>query len=663
MRRWDASRQHSSLSRVDETEDASRRHVEWSTVRCSCPRRLQLCTGNLQNSSLLLPQLNYLLATSTAKQLTKKLWQQFAKPGVEMDRRMAELGGERILPIGLADDSKGLENIVEPWIGNLWEALARLRSPKQAVTEDPLESSITEDIPQLAISDATEIEPTEPLLQSLQQHEMCPLPPITKTLSFHGRIARSAPAEEMQGIPIALGKGDSMCSPLLATVTGAKLLTHPNNPDGDRQVWHMEFKLGELSYIPGDCVGIWCPNRPSMVDELLARLMYDPSKKLKITQADECAQSSCGLTDTLPEPLPLWRLLLWCYDLSAAPSRSVIRVLAEHTSEPKEKATLLLWSSKHKKEYNHNVLQPHMTLLRLLNCFPTCRPPLAALINVLPPMQPRMYSIASSPLVNPGMAAVAFSVVKDGHCTPWLSHICEETQAAQHNNGLGKAVEKIPVFIKRATTFTLPPDMRRPVVMVGPGTGVAPFRGFVQHRKSQSTQMTKIRQRISSRDDLAEAGSWGGIDLCEYTGGLTEDPLIDEKDECITRASELYMSGDMWLFFGCRHESCDFLYREEMEEAVEEDVLQKLSTAFSRDGTEKVYVQNRMVEHGQCLVRLLLKRNGYLFVCGDCQMARDVRKELQQIFMTHATMSEQDAADAISEMVKEDRFVMDTWSS
>ena len=116
--------------------------------------------------------------------------------------------------------------------------------------------------------------------------------------------------------------------------------------------------------------------------------------------------------------------------------------------------------------------------------------------------------------------------------------------------------------------------------MVGPGTGVAPFVGFVQHRQFCQSQMASIHRRICSTEDFAECGSWGGIDLSEING------LDDEDDR--TRSRCLQCAGDMWLFYGCRHEAKDYLYKQELKEAKERDVIQRLDTAFSRDGPEKV---------------------------------------------------------------------------
>lgn len=119
----------------------------------------------------------------------------------------------------------------------------------------------------------------------------------------------------------------------------------------------------------------------------------------------------------------------------------------------------------------------------------------------------------------------------------------------------------------------------------------------------------------------------------------------------------------MWLLFGCRYAAHDFLYEEDLRAAVEMGVLQNLLTAFSRDGPEKIYVQHLMREHGQRLSQLLIRDKGYFFVCGDATMAKDVRKELHSVFVQHAGLSSTSAEKQILEMVRQNRFVMDVWTT
>jgi len=408
--------------------------------------------------------------------------------------------------------------------------------------------------------------------------------------------------------------------------------------------------------------------------------MYDPSRLVTVRRKPESEDGCGGDTkrrgravgnsantcdvDAFEEPMVLRRLFKWCYDLKGAPPKRLLRVLAEYTSKPEEKETLLRWSSnKGSSLYEENVVKPRLGLLEVLLLFKSSRPPLTMVINALAPMLPRYYSIASSPLTTPGIASIAFSVVKDGHCTPWLGELCEaiNRDAGFSQSGhVGTRQLRLAVFMKRTTTFALPADERRPVVMVGPGTGVAPFLGFIQHRQHQLKAQQKIKKSISSSDNLAQHGDWGGIDLSTIEG-------MDEEEACLgccTGFDDEEFRGDMWLFFGCRHEKKDYLYREELQEANDMDVLQRLYTAFSRDTEEKVYVQHLLAKEGAAIVRLLLDNEGYLFVCGDGnKMAKDVRKAMEAAFVQHKGMSEKESKKMVMSLMKEHRFVMDIWTA
>lgn len=413
-------------------------------------------------------------------------------------------------------------------------------------------------------------------------------------------------------------------------------------------------------------MGIWCPNPDGIVDELLCHLMFDPSRLVSVAEnAEEAPASSSGQArpkctqtcdvDSLEEPVALRRLFKWCYDLTGRTPKRLLRILAEYTATENERITLLRWSSKsHRPDTESN---KQAGLLEVLRMFPSCRPPLAAFINGLPAMKPRYYSIASSPFATPGVAAIAFSVVPGGHCTPWLATLCKTASGVSGFSQTGHVSEQqaqIAVFMKRTTVFTLPADERKPVLMVGPGTGVSPFRGFIQHRKYQFGLKRKIKKSMSSNDNLAQAGTWGGIDLSLIDG-------LEEEEEAITQCCQ--RQGEMWLFFGCRHANRDYLYRHELERALETDTLQKLETAFSRDTSEKVYVQHKIERYGAEVCHLLLDAGGYFFVCGDGnKMAKDVRLTLQSVFMKHRGMSEKDAKKQIATMIKERKFVMDIWS-
>jgi NADPH-ferrihemoprotein reductase len=225
--------------------------------------------------------------------------------------------------------------------------------------------------------------------------------------------------------------------------------------------------------------------------------------------------------------------------------------------------------------------------------------------HIAPPLRPRYYSISSSPLAHASAAHVTAAVVD--HATP----------TGRRHQGVATTMlaqlppsTHVPAFIRKST-FRLPADPAKPVVMVGPGTGLAPFRGFVQHRRA-----------------LRECGAQLGSAL---------------------------------LFFGCRDPAKDYIYRDELEAALADGVFTRLYTAFSRVSSKKHYVQHRIVEH-RCEVFEALQTGGSLYVCGDAKhMARDVHKAMLEVATACNGVSGHEAEEWVAQLQREGRYLQDVW--
>ena len=259
------------------------------------------------------------------------------------------------------------------------------------------------------------------------------------------------------------------------------------------------------------------------------------------------------------------------------------------------------------------------SLLSLFQQFPSCQPPLAALLDCLPPLAPRMYSVSCSPLHSPHAVQVAFSIVKHdtpagvrhGVATTWMQKICQPilekgVQAAEAN-------VRLPVYLRKGGSFGLP-DLAAPLLMIGPGTGVAPFRGFMQQRQHLAKQQG---------DSVAPA----------------------------------------WLYFGCRQEHQDFLYKDDLKGFEADGTLSKLRVAFSRAQSNKVYVQDLLKQDAGDVFELLQHSAAHVFVCGDgASMAKDVQNTLLGILQSAGGLSTADASAFLVAMTEQQRYVRDIWS-
>jgi sulfite reductase (NADPH) flavoprotein alpha-component len=222
--------------------------------------------------------------------------------------------------------------------------------------------------------------------------------------------------------------------------------------------------------------------------------------------------------------------------------------------------------------------------------------------DALPRLQPRLYSIASSPIVEPEHVRLTVSVVRyaneagrarKGVCSTFLADARPETA--------------VPVFVQRSAHFRPPADPETPIVMVGPGTGVSPFVGFLAERQARGA------------------------------------------------------SGANWLFFGAPNRATDYYYQDELARFREDGILTRLDLAFSRDQRAKVYVQDRLREHGAQLWAWL-RAGAYFYVCGDAtRMAKDVDRALHEVVAAHGGKSDEEAAAYIKQLAADKRYVRDVY--
>lgn len=356
--------------------------------------------------------------------------------------------------------------------------------------------------------------------------------------------------------------------------------TAPERAVSDRDIRHIELDLGDsgLDYAPGDALGVWAHNPPALVEALLQALRLDGETAVAI------GSDTLPLREWLSSRREITRL-----------SRPFVAAHAERSGDAALQA-LLAPDAQPALAALLAAQQP----LDLLRAHPgdwTAD----ALVAALRPLQPRMYSIASSRSV----------VGEEAHLT--VAHV-EYTHGGELRWGAGShylasAAEgaRVPVFIERNERFRLPQDGSRDILMIGPGTGVAPFRGFVQER---------------------EAAGAGGRN---------------------------------WLFFGNPHARSDFLYQTEWQDALRRGALHRIDLAFSRDQAEKVYVQHRLRERGRD-VFAWLDNGAHLYVCGDAtRMAKDVHAALLEIIATHGGKSVEDAADYLSDLQRQGRYARDVY--
>ncbi|WP_434401755.1 bifunctional cytochrome P450/NADPH--P450 reductase [Planococcus sp. 11815] len=371
----------------------------------------------------------------------------------------------------------------------------------------------------------------------------------------------------------------------------------------ERSTRHIEIQLPEgAAYQEGDHLGVLPENSKELVERVLTRFGLKGEEHVVL-------EGSSGRANHLPtgQPVQLEQLLASYVELQEPATRAQLRELAKSNPCPPHKQELeqLVEDETYKRE----VLAKRLTMLELLERFMSCEMEFEHFLALLPALKARYYSISSSPRVSSSKASITVSVVKGD---AWSGTGEYEGVAS---NYLAKRVvgDKIASFIRTPqTAFQLPENPETPLVMVGPGTGIAPFRGFIQARKV-----------------LKEQGATLG-------------------------AAQLY--------FGCRHAQEDYLYEEELKQA-EQLGLIELHSAFSRQQQEKVYVQHLMEQNAQEILGLL-EQGGHLYICGDGgKMAPAVEESLILSYQELRGATREQALAWLGELEQSGRFAKDVWSA
>ena len=527
---------------------------------------------------------------------------------------MEKAGAHAFYPRGEADDTLGLHEYCEKWQEGLWAPLAEATARAPAFAANPAEAT------QAAKKGGTKKASPETTSTAAETPSTAALVGVPALPACRAALEWLSADSDVPRASYPLGTRDASDAftpdrPYLAAVSARELLT---NPESDRRVIHAEFDLTAAgaggAYEPGDSIGVLPRNDPELVSAVAARLGLDLDATFTLRWKEEVGAGAAPLPHVRC-PASVRDALTHAVDLTSQPRKSLLRVLAEACGEDADRDSLLLLCSKGgKAAYAERVVAEQPTLLDLLRSHPSCAPGFAELLDATQPLQPRMYSVAAAPETAPGKPCVAFSVVR--HVTPSGAERRGVATNWLDRGVFGERTETFlaPIFVKRSAAFRPPEDISAPVLMIGPGTGVAPFRGFLQRRRAR----------------IAE-------------GGVAPGPC--------------------WLFFGCRRAEEDYLYREDLESFAADGTLTQLSLAFSRETEEKVYVQRRIAERAGDVGALMAAPNARVFVCGDgAGMAKDVHAALAAALAGVDGRGEAEATATLAAMTKEGRYVRDIWS-
>ncbi|XP_065710028.2 NADPH-dependent diflavin oxidoreductase 1 isoform X1 [Patagioenas fasciata] len=486
----------------------------------------------------------------------------------KLHKRVLQLGGNPLLPVALGDDQHDLgpDAVVDPWLLALWDKILTLY-------------------------------PLPPGLEIISPDAR--LPP-KYTLHYLAEDAPHPDSDLLQ--PAAPRAVPSELHPFAARVLSNQRVTAESHFQDVRLI---EFDVtgSGITFSAGDVVMIQPQNCPEDVQQFCQLLRLDPDRRFVLKPTEP----GTSLPALLPQPCTIRHLVTHYLDISCVPRRSFFELLSFFSTNELEREKLQEFSSAQGQEELYSYCnRPRRTTLEALWDFPhtTCAIPPEYLLDLIPRIRPRAFSIASSTLAHPDRIQILMAVVRyktqlskprRGLCSNWLASLNPE-----------QGDVRVPLWVKKGG-MKFPVDPETPVIMIGPGTGVAPFRAAIQERVAQGR-------------------------------------------------------GGNYLFFGCRQKSKDFYCQAEWEELVTKGFL-TLFTAFSRDQEEKIYVQHRIRENRRLVWELLSSRRAHVYLAGNSkQMPAAVAEALQSVLQLEGGLSPSEAEEHLAALERSQRFQSETWS-
>uniref|UniRef100_A0A5F8A357 Nitric oxide synthase n=1 Tax=Macaca mulatta TaxID=9544 RepID=A0A5F8A357_MACMU len=507
--------------------------------------------------------------------LGSRAYPHFCAFGHAVDTLLEELGGERILKMREGDELCGQEEAFRTWAKKVFKAACDV----------------------FCVGDDVNIEKANNSLISNDRS--------WKRNKFRLTYVAEAP-ELTQGLSNVHKK----------RVSAARLLSRQNlqSPKSSRSTIFVRLHTNgnqELQYQPGDHLGVFPGNHEDLVNALIERLEDAPpvNQMVKVELLEERNTALGVISNWTDEhrlpPCTIFQAFKYYLDITTPPTPLQLQQFASLATNEKEKQRLLVLS-KGLQEYEEWKWGKNPTIVEVLEEFPSIQMPATLLLTQLSLLQPRYYSISSSPDMYPDEVHLTVAIVsyrtRDGEgpihhgvCSSWLNRI--------------QADEVVPCFVRGAPSFHLPRNPQVPCILVGPGTGIAPFRSFWQQRQFD------IQHK-----------------------GMNPCPMV--------------------LVFGCRQSKIDHIYREETLQAKNKGVFRELYTAYSREPDKpKKYVQDILQEQlAESVYRALKEQGGHIYVCGDVTMAADVLKAIQRIMTQQGKLSAEDAGVFISRLRDDNRY-------
>lgn len=510
-------------------------------------------------------------------------YEHYNSMGKFIDNILPKFGAKRVVSIGLGDDNEDIEGDYQTWKDEaFWPVMKKLYLTVESSGKIAVGAGANK------------------LRNGISNFPSCPF-----EVEF---LNQNCPSEEIKFDSEEINSFTKhYFTAVDCPITTSREL---QSPEGGGSTLHIEMDIsmanGDLKYQTADNLAVLPINEDEVVENLATALGYDLDAVFCVK-----ASSSSGknFKQIFPNPCTVREFLQRYCDLTMAPRRSELKVLANYATNTIDRNALLRLASKEgKKEYKDKVMDAHIGILDIITKYcQSIQIPLEHFINMCPRLQPRYYTISSSSSVHPDAVHITVAVLKQQRRDSSIYRgICSNHLAGIELNGTCR------VFC-RHSTFRLPSDSKKPIILIGPGTGIAPMRALLQERSFQKHHQKQL-------------------------------------------------VGETILYFGCKNSKHDYLYKDELLAFGKEGTLTTLRVAFSREQSEKVYVQHLLRNNAKETWDMIHNREAHIYVCGGTKMGSDIIQTFLHIFETVGGNSGDEAKVYLKMLESKKRIVQELWS-
>ncbi|KAL4115427.1 hypothetical protein PRIC2_013589 [Phytophthora ramorum] len=523
-------------------------------------------------------------------------YEHYNEMGRLVDKLMDKHGAQRVFHYGEGDDDASLDEDFDDWKEPLWKALK-----KQFIGEETEENGAA---------------------------------------TGKNGEKMTAPEYEYQVVEIRASEAQKAAKDVkmkastkhFFTAKSAKVVVNrelrPSTEGGSTVHVELDLRGTGVTYHTADNLAVLPENETSVVERLAKRLGYDLDQWVSVQPVSSDAHGELPF----PSPCTIEEILTRYLAVNSAPRKGPLKQLAFFASDSAERAQLERLASKEgKEEYQTWILEDERSFVDVLEHFRSVKMSMQGLLYIVPFLLPRYYTISSSSLVNPQRVHATVSLIESsksdgrvfrGVCSTYLGRLqpldLHTDDKKKRDSRPGEQGSKKPrewpaarIFM-RASTFRLPENPLTPIILIGPGTGIAPMRAFLQERAKQQQDGVTVGKSI--------------------------------------------------MYFGCRRRDEDFIYKGELDGFQESGVLTELHLAFSREQEKKVYVQHLLVQNGQATWELIRDHDAHLYVCGATSMGNDVNKVLHEIIEKFGGQSADEALATLKKLQDDHRYIQELWA-